>query len=670
MAINQTIYSGEATDLKFSVNGEEELTKAEFEEKYEGYKVEFLFNTGALSGAKTTGKVTTSDSFKYAVQVTDAEGNKLPETVTSADFVDVDVINPKVVTEVTEVGLNNGSEWKLDYITEDDADITFEALAGLNAEGTALTAETEGVTMPAVEKVTAKTPTVAYYQNGQIVVVPGKTGTAEFEVKFVGVKEPVLVPVTINEAQKVSSIKEAGSAVKIEAAKATGVKFTVLDQYGEPLRNALKSASVDVEIIAADGTKETKDATATDAVVTLSVNKPAGTYTIVVKEDGKDNELGRFTVEAVDVSGDPDEYTLTVADKAEVDIKGGAQTLDIDLNAFIDGTKLSSPNFEGLKVKVEGNDKVSVKGNSSNQTTLTSADSKVVLSVDADAVEKASSDEVIVTLYSQQADLIEVLATINITVKNTDKADYQVTSLALKDNKKAIVQDDGDLTEADIVTALTTGDAENELTSEMIDESTITLVNTTVSNGKVVGDVVFTVEKAHGGETFSFPVEITATAVDPTLNLHATDLDAVKGGTYGTAITKENKVVKVNIADLQFNGNPTADQIKEFWTATAQQGKYEEATAAFGGYAQVAAKSGFAVDSVFSNNGQLTVYEDGQVDNINVWLQIGKKVNGEWKFLDPSDVKEDSRTIIWKNSTDGTYAVDTFTVKWVNEPTE
>lgn len=43
-AINQTIAANKATDLKFSVNGLEKLTKTEFEKKYEGYKVDFKYN--------------------------------------------------------------------------------------------------------------------------------------------------------------------------------------------------------------------------------------------------------------------------------------------------------------------------------------------------------------------------------------------------------------------------------------------------------------------------------------------------------------------------------------------------------------------------------------------------------------------------------------------------
>ena len=117
-AINDTtIKSGVETTLKLSVNGKEELTKTEFEEKYEGYTVEFKYNFSGATAKERTGVVTKTSDFKYAVQVTDAEGNLVPETVQTSDFTTVKVADAAVATEVTSVGLEvNGEEYELDYI--------------------------------------------------------------------------------------------------------------------------------------------------------------------------------------------------------------------------------------------------------------------------------------------------------------------------------------------------------------------------------------------------------------------------------------------------------------------------------------------------------------------------------------------------------------------------
>ena len=79
-AINgQVIPASTATELKFLVNGTEELTATEFEEKYEGYKVAFKYNK---TGLDAKGNVNVAaGTYKYAVEVTGIKVLK-PGTVT------------------------------------------------------------------------------------------------------------------------------------------------------------------------------------------------------------------------------------------------------------------------------------------------------------------------------------------------------------------------------------------------------------------------------------------------------------------------------------------------------------------------------------------------------------------------------------------------------------
>jgi len=128
----QVIPAGIETELKFLVNGKEELTAAQFAEKYgeEGYTVEFKYNFNA-NAVEKAGKVSKDTDFKYAVQVEDAEGNLIPETVTAADFVDVKVVAASAATKVNSVALyTETEEWTAATVAESDKMLLLKPKSG------------------------------------------------------------------------------------------------------------------------------------------------------------------------------------------------------------------------------------------------------------------------------------------------------------------------------------------------------------------------------------------------------------------------------------------------------------------------------------------------------------------------------------------------------------
>lgn len=475
-AITSTISKAADQQLEIKVNGDKTVTVDEL--KAAGYNVEFLFNFTATADEKATGVVnaTNKADFKYAVKVTK------DDAVFTSEWTDVKVIDATAAVEVTEVGLQSGSEaWNLDYITTTDAAVSLAATKAVNALG-----QSENVTLPAVEKVTSSDVTVAYYNNGVIKAL--NPGNVTFTVKFVGLEKTVSVPVVVKAGQEATSIAEAGQTVKVKAGEATDVEFTVNDQYAQKLRT---DATLTVKVIDKDNNETSSTVTATAGKATISdFNKAEGDYTVKVLSG--DAEIGSFTVKAVDLaSATVDKYELTVADKAQIDLKGKLSTppaadLTVSINAFADEVKLAGQDLTnavtGLKLETSDKDIVAVPADALTAASFTvSGGTKTGVAT--------------VSLVKVEGDFKTTLASINVEVINTTP---QITALALQEGKTKVEFSGEAITADDVVAALTAGKDEEDkeiLTADKIE--TVTFVE---SDAKVIVKI----KAIYGGKTFVF----------------------------------------------------------------------------------------------------------------------------------------------------------------------
>lgn len=505
-AINATLKQAADQQLKIQINGSKEVTVEELTEA--GYTVKFLFNkdiTGlsavAQKAARENGVIDTTGApfnteFKYAVQVTDAEGNVIPETVSADAYATVTVLNAASVTSVTGVELSN----ELTYVTLNET-ASIELVSALNAFGE----EVEGATLTNLgATIKSSDVTIAYVEGTTLTA--RKAGTVTLTVEFP--KESKIAPVTltveVKAAQKATSIEAKDLKVETVEGLAYAVNstsFKVLDQYGETFRSA--EPAIVVEVTDAEG-----------EVVTSFAEE--GTYTVTVylakteeNEDGeevtvKGTKLGSYSVQTVDVEeGDIDtfefstdeDFLLDLNAEAYLDAEGEANDkhTTVALKGFIDGVELTS-----LEDRLAGYKLVS----SDKEVFTVSATPADEISVTAKAVGTAE-----LSLVKVEGDIETVVVSIELTVENTTP---QITTLTLKDNKKSIeVASAVELTADKIAEVVTAGkDAEgNEIfTADMIAEDGIEY---SAANGQVIVEI----DALYGGKEFVFDVVISA--VDP-----------------------------------------------------------------------------------------------------------------------------------------------------------
>ncbi|MGG3887433.1 hypothetical protein ABEV63_26155, partial [Brevibacillus panacihumi] len=446
------IASGTATDLKFSVNGKEELTKAQFEEKYEGYTVTFKYNkTGA--GYGENGKVNAAaGTFKYAVQVTDAEGNLIPEEVTAADFVEVTAVDASKATAVTEVGLigEDGKAWTQKVL---DGQVSLAATKYVNGLGQNQDAkdgfDNKIISTPEIVSVKSSNATVAYYAGGKVKVL--QSGTVTFTIEFKDIEEKSTITFDVKTAQEVGSVVTENA--KVAAGVNAKVAFKVLDQDGEKY---LGSDKIYYTIKQAEGDDENGDVTPAggEAEIERTFVKGDNTVTLFADADRKE-KLGSFKVTAVAIDGTPDAYALEFADKTKTSLdmnqEKDATSLEVNAKAFINeiavdlGTGLS----DDYKLEAKSTNK-----NVPVDVVLDVASEKITVSLPADEA-KQKVGVATVDLYTVEGALKTKVATISVEVKNTTP---KFTTLTLKkdtlkkDTKVKVV--DGEVTAQDVVDAV------------------------------------------------------------------------------------------------------------------------------------------------------------------------------------------------------------------------
>ncbi len=254
----------------------------------------------------------------------------------------------------------------------------------------------------------------------------------------------------------------------------------MLDQYSENLR--LASQKVNVKV----GEAEAVETDLTDGEGSVAANLAKGIHKVVVLSGEK--EIGTFNIEAIDVTGQPDEYKL-IAKDTTLDInplltgEEAKNTLAMDVKAYVNGVEVALPS--NLIAK-SSNEKVAIVG------TIESAKATVTAKTAGQAT---------ISLYTKDGDLEVKVFDIEITVENTTP---QIEKLAIKDGKDKIVLANGtEVNAASIAAKLTVGDdkLDAKLESDIIDGD-----NFVYSEND--GKVIVTLKDEFGGKIFIFDVEI------------------------------------------------------------------------------------------------------------------------------------------------------------------
>lgn len=442
-AINDLkVAKGTATDLKFLVNGEEELTKAEFEEKFEGYKVEFKYNVATserdskLGADHATGKVTAEDNFKYAVAVTNKDGEKVIEP-TNADFAEVTVVDATVVTQINKIeakAKDSAKAWDLDLAVTTVDKVTFVAAEYENALGQTNVAEEdaqklpEDVQAPTVVKVVSNAPTVAYYDIDEGIIVR-KDGKVTFTVEFDNGIKVVTPEVEVKVKATQTPTKVVAKDQKV-AAGTTTVDFEILDQDGDLVR----PATTVYYTVKAEGKEATSATSITPvtggkgSIADLEVTAGKNVVTFYADEEAK-KELGKVTITAVEVTGAPDAYDIKPAlDKDGKEIvldlnpnNKGAEKVSLNVEAKKDGVVVPFP-AEGVTYAVKSSD-----------DKIATADLTEEGKIEVTGVAKG---EATITLYTTEGDMKTKVAEHTVTVDNTIEP---IKELTFKDGVDAVI---------------------------------------------------------------------------------------------------------------------------------------------------------------------------------------------------------------------------------------
>lgn len=491
-AINDLkIASNKATDLKFLVNEKEELTKAEFEEKFEGYQVEFKYNVATndrenkLGAGYATGKVTATDSFKYAVEVTKGEETVIEPT--NADFAEVTVVDATVVTQINKIeAQSNNKAWDLDLAVTTADNVKFVAAEYENALGQTNVAKEdaqklpESVDAPDVVKVVSNAAKVAYYDIDEGIIVR-KDGKVTFTVEFENGIKVVTPEVEVKVKATQTPTKVVAKDQKVAVGKTT-VDFEIHDQDGDLVR----PATTVYYTVKAEG-KEATDATAVENVaggkgsikeLTVTAGKNVVTF---YADNAAEKELGKVTITAVEVTGAPDAYDIKPAlDKDGKEIvldlnpnNKDAEKVSLDVEAKKDGVVVPFP-AKGVTYAVESSD------NKIATATLNTETNKI----DVTGVAKG---EATITLYTTEGDMKTKVAEHTVTVDNTIEP---IKELTFKDGVDAVIIE-SDETEA--VKQAVEKAVKQELKAG--DESMIKSVDTV----KAQNIVIVTIKEEYGG---------------------------------------------------------------------------------------------------------------------------------------------------------------------------
>lgn len=404
-------------ELKFLVNGQV-YTATSFEEVFGNeYTLTFSYSAAApgTSAEKAEGKVnvTALVEFKYAVQVTDDLGKKIPATITSADYADVEIVAPTAPVKVTEYGLYDSAyivsltgdakvdtSEKLDFVAYGDTNAVIVATKGLNGLGQ----EIDLKAYP--EAVTSSKVSVAHYTTG---VVTNAVGTTTFEIKWTGILEKNQLVVEVKAARVASAIDNANLKVQWDA---TGNgTFTIAATYIDLLDQY--EAEFDYADLASGEALVLRMRNPLGATVTPAGNAYAletkGVYTVTVsvyKDSVFARNLGSFTIEAVD---------LTNVTKVDYELKFALPTAtELDANPLPSNTKKT------LNLVIKAYKAGVPQTDPSISPTLVAETSDVkIATISGLTVTAVGPGTATITLYTVDGSVKTAVATISVLVKNS-----------------------------------------------------------------------------------------------------------------------------------------------------------------------------------------------------------------------------------------------------------
>ncbi|WP_158736941.1 S-layer homology domain-containing protein [Alteribacillus sp. YIM 98480] len=501
-ATTTSIRSEADQQLGFTVNGFRNLSIDTLEEA--GYEIEFLYNSNDApfdtEAAQEEGIIDGADenlgeSFRYAVEITDEDGNAV-----TSDDVTVDVNDAGEVTEVTEVGLFDGEDrWENDYVTSANEENEIQAVAGLNSFGEEVSEDEIDVT---VESVTSSDASVAYYDNENGLQVNGE-GEVTLTVQFEGIEEPVELDLEVVEDQELTSIEEDGTterfAIDGEGNVSGELEATLLDQYGEKWEG---NDEISVTVTGENDFEEETTISADAGNVSVDfddfggsdiINEP-GEYSVSF-EDENGNALGTVDVEFVELQLDEvDNFTLS-ADPESVDLYEDDNTdFEVTIGAIFD------------EIDLEDDDVLDALGELDGDVQLSTSDEDVVsidggseTDVDASTLDFTVSGEsegtATITLEQEEGDFTTALASVEVEVENSTP---QITDLTLADEEQPVeVTEDGDAYSIVDPTQLASS-AVDEITEDMI-------ANVDFSANDEAA--IITITEEYGGETFVVDAE-------------------------------------------------------------------------------------------------------------------------------------------------------------------
>lgn len=504
-AVEQTIAKGVATKLKFEVNGRLEDADT-FIAKYgvaalgvtKGYTVTFLFDTTSGVNANGTVNVGTAGSFKYAVQITDANGDDMPETVAHTDYEKVTVVDEEVAVKILEYGLYlvDDEDEEVDFIVLSENGDTYTILATKALNG--LGEEIDINEYPSEAK-SSKITVAKWLGAPNNEVDATAVGKTTFTLKFGDIKETYPLVVEVKAARVVTALTN--KDVRIAAAGSDDIanadedsseyylNLEYIDQYGDEFTDDSVLDDVDVKVQELFGDRRIVDPVEGEDYYDLSAK---GDYHVTARLGTK--LLGTFKISSIEVKeADEIKYTLEFDDEdvTELDINplDEVDTLDINVLASRNGVAWVVPSANlGAK---SSDDEI--------------ADVTYALAViTVEDAEKVGS--ITVTFYEQSGSMQTPKATIVVKVVNSAP---QITDLKMKAGvEKVRINAGGSVTFINAVEDLESAILDaylkaNEISGKSVEDI---LSSATVVYSAADGKISVTLDKVFGGAVFEFPV--------------------------------------------------------------------------------------------------------------------------------------------------------------------
>ncbi|MFD2705894.1 S-layer homology domain-containing protein [Salibacterium lacus] len=499
-ATTSMIRQSEDQQLEFTVNGIRHLSVEELEDA--GYEVEFLYNSnnapfdtdqaqqeGVIDG--TSGDL--SDTFRYAVSITDEDGNEV-----ESEEMEVNVSSESDVTEVTEVALFDGNDnrHESDYVTPEHEGLMFEPVTGTNDFGDEV--DTDEASFPAVESVTSSDASIAYYNEDGLQV--NGEGDVTFSVHFEGMDNPVEYNVEVVANQEISSM-EADDTTKRYTTNSSADTFTVLDQYDQPYGDG---ETVSYAITDSEGSEVDSGSADVNSEGKLDVTYPddlEGEYDI---EFTYDNEtIGTTSLEFMQLdSSEVDEFSLS-SEPETVDLQDalengsinqGSEELDftVSTGAMYDGINLSDSEIESALSNLNDSGSLQVRSSDEEVATVSDNDTMNVTAEEALDFNVTGESEGTAEIYLEhvEGDFTTTLAQVEVEVENSIS---QIDNLELADDVDALdVSEDSEGTwQIDDISQLNSSDA--DLSSDMI---------ASVVYSPNDEEAVVELKEAYGGQNF------------------------------------------------------------------------------------------------------------------------------------------------------------------------